>query len=81
MGAVERLGRNFGIDDRFSALLLLYERFRADEEFRLEILGDFEGKPISSSVIRRRLREIGDAPPYRLAPRPQREFLPMTACA
>ena len=34
-----------GLDDRFSALLLLYERFRADEEFRTEILGDFEGKP------------------------------------
>lgn len=56
------------IDDRFHALLSLYEQFRADEELRAQILGDFEGKPLLKSVIKQKLREIDRSSAYQLHP-------------
>jgi hypothetical protein len=54
------------IHDRFRALLLLYEEFRADEELRTRILEDFEGKPLGVTIIRQKLKEIGQAAAYDL---------------
>jgi hypothetical protein len=61
-GAFARLrewARGADIHDRFRALFHLYEEFRADEELRTRILEDFEGKPLGVTVIRQKLREIG----------------------
>ncbi|TVS08192.1 MAG: hypothetical protein EA424_28845 [Planctomycetaceae bacterium] len=55
------------IHDRFRALLHLYEEFRADEELRAQILEDFEGKPLGKTIIRQKLKEIGQAAAYDLA--------------
>jgi hypothetical protein len=55
------------IHDRFRALLHLYEEFRADEELRTQILEDFEGKPLGITVIRKKLKEIGQAAAYDLS--------------
>jgi hypothetical protein len=54
------------IHDRFRALLHLYEEFRADEELRAQILEDFEGKPLGVTVLRQKLKEIGQAAAYDL---------------
>ena len=58
--------RQSNVDDRFSALLRLYESFRADEEFRVQILNDFEGRPILKTIIKNRLRQINEAAAYDL---------------
>ena len=54
------------IHDRFRALVHLYEEFRADEELRTQILEDFEGKPLGVTVLRQKLKEIGQAAAYDL---------------
>jgi hypothetical protein len=58
--------RDADIDDRFRALLHLYEEYRVDNEFRTQILGDFEGKPLLKTIIKGRLRQIGEAAGYDL---------------
>ncbi len=58
--------RNAGIDERFTALLHLFEELRADEEFRSRIIDDLEGRPINLSEIRQQLREIGQSAAYSL---------------
>lgn len=58
--------RNAGIDDRFRALIHLYEAFWADEEFRLQILSDFEGRGMLKTVIKGRLKQINEAAAYDL---------------
>jgi hypothetical protein len=58
--------RSASIDDRFRALLRLYEAFRADEEFRVQILGDFEGRAILKTILKNRLRQINEAAAYDL---------------
>ena len=55
------------IRDRFRALLHLYEEFRADEDLRTQILEDFEGKPIGKTIIKRKLKEIGQGAAYDLS--------------
>jgi GNAT superfamily N-acetyltransferase len=55
------------IHSRFRALLHLYDKFRADEELRTQILEDFEGKPLGKLIIRQKLKEIGQAAAYDLA--------------
>lgn len=57
---------NADIDDRFRALLAIYEEYRVDEELRAQILDDFEGKPLNLQIIRNRLREMGQAAGYDL---------------
>ena len=57
---------NAKIDDRFRALIHLYEAFRADEEFRVNILNDFEGRPILKTVLKGRLNQINEAAAYDL---------------
>jgi hypothetical protein len=54
------------IEDRFGALLHLYEAFGADEEFRLQILNDIEGHPLLKTVLKSRLKQIGVAAQYDL---------------
>lgn len=62
--------RDAGLLDRFNALLLLYEGFTADEEFREQILGDIEGiDAISKAILRQKLKEINQAAGYDLATR------------
>jgi hypothetical protein len=58
--------RNANIDDRFRALLHLYEAYRADEEFRIQILNDLEGRPVLKTVIKGRLKQINQAAAYDL---------------
>jgi hypothetical protein len=58
--------RTASIDDRFRALLHLYEAYRADEEFRVHILNDIEGRGMLKTVIKGRLKLIGQAAAYDL---------------
>jgi hypothetical protein len=58
--------RHANVDDRFRALLHLYEAFRADEEFRAQILNDLEGRPLLKTVIKSRLKQINEAAAYDL---------------
>jgi hypothetical protein len=50
--------RDTELDDRFAALLLLYDELRGDEEFRARILDDIEGSPVPLGDIRKKLREL-----------------------
>lgn len=75
LGPLRYWAADAGIDERFHALLLLYEQFRADEELRAEILGDFEGKPLMKSVIKQKLREIGKLSSYALQISPRNALL------
>jgi hypothetical protein len=75
LGPLRYWATNAGIDERFHALLLLYEQFRADEELRSEIHGDFEGKPLMKSVIKAKLREIGRLSSYALQVTPRNALL------
>lgn len=59
--------RTASIDDRFRALLHLYEAYRADEEFRVQILNDFEGRTILKTVLKNRLKQINAAAAYDLS--------------
>lgn len=63
---LQEWARNAGISGRFSALLRLYEEFRADAELRSQILEDFEGKPLPVGIIRNRLQEIKELAAYDL---------------
>ena len=58
--------RDADIRDRFRALLHLYEEFRADEELRTQILDDIEGKPLRKTLIKQKLKEIGQVAAYDL---------------
>ncbi len=58
--------RDAAIDDRFRALLHLYEAYRADEEFRLQILNDIEGRGMLKTLIKSRLKLINEAAAYDL---------------
>jgi hypothetical protein len=59
--------RDATIDDRFRALLHLYEAYRADEEFRVQILNDFEGRAILKTILKNRLKQINQAAAYDLS--------------
>jgi len=59
--------RTAKIDDRFRALLHLYEAYRADEEFRVQILNDFEGRTVLKTVLKNRLKQINEAAAYDLS--------------
>ena len=58
--------REARLDDRFAAMLLIYEQLRSDEEIRTQILGDLEGSPINLAVLRQQLKELGQAAGYSL---------------
>lgn len=64
---LQEWAREARIDDRFRALFHLYEAFRADEEFRVQILNDFEGRPLLKTVIKNRLKQISEAAAYDLS--------------
>lgn len=51
-------------DERFKALLNLYEEQYPDDEFRNRVTADFTGRPILATEIKRRLREIGQLSGY-----------------
>ncbi len=70
--ALQEWTRTASIDDRFRALLHIYEAFRADEELRLQILNDFEGRGIIRNIIKNRLKQISQAAAYDLAGPPSR---------
>ena len=53
-----------GLDGRFAATAHLYEKFRADEELRWQILDDLQGRPLSRVTIKQKLKEIGEARTY-----------------
>ena len=60
-----------GLNDRFRALLHVYEEFTSDPELLVQILGDFEGKPLIKTVITQKLRELGAAAAYDLKKGPR----------
>ena len=62
--ALQEWARTAGIAGRYSALLRLYEEFRADAELRNQILEDFEGKPLLRGTIRNRLHDINELAAY-----------------
>lgn len=62
--ALRHWARDGSVDDRFAAMLHLFEELRADEEFRDRILDDFEGSPIKVTEVRQRLKEIGQTAGY-----------------
>ncbi|MCX6379657.1 MAG: DUF2791 family P-loop domain-containing protein, partial [Armatimonadetes bacterium] len=64
---LEEWAKNATIDDRFRALLRLYAEFGADEEFRAQILSDFEGRALLKTILKRKLNEIGAAAAYDLS--------------
>ncbi|MBT9584710.1 DUF2791 family P-loop domain-containing protein [bacterium] len=55
-----------GLHERFLALLHLYCEFSSDPEFRAQILGDIEGKPLLRTVLNQKLKEIGTHGSYDL---------------
>ena len=59
--------REAGINERFCALLHLYEEFRLDPELQTQILDDFEGKPLKKTLIKQKLKEIGELSGYDLS--------------
>lgn len=59
--------RGLGMDERLAALLHIYQEFRADEELRAQILDDFEGKFLSKTIIRQKLKELGALVSYDLS--------------
>jgi len=63
------------LDDRFRALLHLYEASVGDDEFRLRILDDFEGKPLLKTLVRQKLKEIGELGGYDLRASPRNPLL------
>lgn len=71
---LQNWAKDASIDDRFRALLHLYEAFRADEEFRVQILADFEGRAILKTIIKNRLKQINQAAAYDLSG-PRNAFL------
>ena len=63
---LQNWAKTASIDDKFRALLHLYEAYRADEEFRVQILSDFEGRPLLKTVMKSRLKQINEAAAYDL---------------
>ena len=59
--------REAGLDDRFRALLHIYQEFRADEELRAQVLEDFEGKFLPKAVVKQKLKELGALVSYDLS--------------
>lgn len=68
LGRLREWARSADVNERFRALLYLYEEYRADPEFRAQVLDDFEGKPLPKSAIRLRLKETGAQAAYDLGP-------------
>jgi hypothetical protein len=64
--AVREWARTAGLQDSFNAILHLYAEFRADETFRGQLLEDIEGKVVLKSILKGRLKEIGQAAAYDL---------------
>jgi len=64
--AVREWARLAGLQDSFNAILHLYAEFRADETFRAQLLEDIEGKVLLKSILKGRLKEIGQAAAYDL---------------
>jgi hypothetical protein len=64
------------LDPRFGALVDLYAGFYADDEFRLRIVDDFEGRTLPRAEMRARLKQLGIASTDALAARSQAELAP-----
>ena len=58
--------RNVDVLQRFQALMFLYEELGYDVDFRVQILEDIQGKPLTLAEIRRRLKELGQTGAYEL---------------
>lgn len=63
-GELREWARNAGLHDSFLAILHLYAEFRADETIRAQLLEDIEGKVMLKSLIKGRLKEIGQLAAY-----------------
>lgn len=63
------------LNDRFRALLHLFEEFASDPELRVQILGDFEGKPLLKTLITQKLKELGATAAYDLKGGPRNALL------
>lgn len=62
-----------GLNSRFPATLLLFERGK-DEELRDRLISFWAGDPLNVSELRRWLREQGEAATYKLEAAPAREL-------
>jgi hypothetical protein len=63
------------IDDRFRAILHIYDELWADEELRVRILEDVSGKPMTKSEIGRKLKEMNQSAGYVLKGGPKNSLL------
>ena len=54
------------IDGKLKALIRLYEEYRVDDELRMKILDDIEGDPLMLTVIKQKLKDIGELSAYEL---------------
>lgn len=61
-----RWARDASIPDRFKAILRVYDS-TVDEELRMQLLGDLEGRPFPKSRLRQELKLLGEASHYDLA--------------
>jgi hypothetical protein len=62
------------VDSRFAATLFLHDYGRGDEEFTDRIVRFWAGDPLPVADLRRRLKEAGAAPTYRLAAIKERDL-------
>ncbi len=58
--------RDAEILQRFQALIYLYEELKSDVDFRVRILEDIQGKPMTLAEIRRALKDEGQTGAYDL---------------
>ncbi len=66
IGELRKWARDENISDRFKALLQIYEDNRSDEELKIDILGDLEGRPITKTRIVSALKALGAGSHYDL---------------
>ena len=61
-----RWARDASIPDRFKAILRVYDS-TVDEELRMQLLGDLEGRPFPKSRLRQELKQLDEASHFDLA--------------
>ncbi len=70
-----RWAREAEIPDRFKAMLRVYDGIVDDEELRVQILGDLEGRPLIKSRLREALKRLGEASHFDLRGGPKNPLL------
>ena len=72
--ALREWTQNAPINGKLKALIRLYEEYRVDDELRVKILDDIEGDPLLLTIIRQKLKDIGESSAYDLKPTPNQSL-------